>query len=338
MLRFFDGFDHYNPSSQATRKYSVSNNNYLTPVTPGRFDDGSCLNITAGPGQLYKELDRRAGYIMGAAWQYHINSGNGVGVVLYARDGTNGNQFSINLTLDRHLTLVRISDGAVLATSSNTVAADTWYFLEVKALIGAAGSVEVRVDEQPVLTFSGNTQSTSTAGMTAFVLRCPSTGTWSFWDDFYMCDDQGTAGTDYLGNVHVYTLYPTEDVRADFTPSAAGSSFIMVDDPTPDDDDTYITSGTPGHISSFRVPAPATGNHEIFGTQVNVQARKDEAAVRQIATLCRPEGSADQLGATVTMSTSWVNYATVLPVNPATGDPWTPVEIAAAEWGVKEVA
>jgi hypothetical protein len=338
MLRFFDGFDHYNSSSQAVRKYSVSNNSYLTQVTPGRLNDGACLNITAAPGQLYKDFERRAGYIMGAAWKYHINSGNGVGVMLYCRDSATGNQFSINLTLDRHLTLVRVTDGAVLATSSNTLDPDTWYFLEIKASIGAAGSVEVRVNKQPVLTYAGNTQSTPAAGMTAFVLRCPSTGTWSLWDDFYVCADQGTTGNDYLGDVHVYTVYPAQDARADFTPSVAGPGFSMVSDPVPDDDTTYLASGTPGHVSSFGVPAPASGNHLIHGAQVNEQARKDEAASRQIATLCKPAGTSDQVGSTVSLTTSWGNYLTLYPVNPATGDPWTPAEIAAAEWGVKEVA
>jgi hypothetical protein len=337
MLRFFDGFDHYNPAAHSNRKYSVANNSYLTRVVPGRLNEGACLNISAGPGVLYKDFERRACYIMGSAWKYHINSGSGVGEIIYCHDSATGNQFSINLTLDRHLTLVKSSGSVLLATSSTTLDPDNWYYLELKAVIGGSGSVELRLDKETVLTYSGNTQSTAAAGMTGFVLRCPATGAWSFWDDFYLCDDQGDTSNDFLGDVHVYPVLPTGDVRADFTPLVAGPGFSMVNDAAPDDDTTYIASSTPGHVSSFHVPAPGSGNHQIFGVQLNVHARKDEVGGRQLSTVCKPLGGTDQIGTAVVLTTSWINYMTVYPVNPATGEAWSPAEIAAAEWGAKEV-
>ncbi len=65
-------------------------------------------------------------------------------------------------------------------------------------------------------------------------------------------------------------------------------------------------------------------------------ARKDDAAVRQIAPVIRQAGS-DNVGATVTLSSTYQFFQQIYNQDPTAAD-WTPTTFNADEFGIKEIA
>ena len=236
--------------------------------------------------------------------------------------------------------VVKNSGGTVIATGTTVLAPNTWYYVEVKLVVGTSGTVEVHLNgvSGEIASTTGNFGTTN-VGQVALNAPASSGGLW--FDDWYLLDSSGGGPQNtFLGDVTVETLYPNGDgTHQQWTPSAAGAHFSKVNESSgtyPDGDTTYVSDVTPGDIDSYTVGPLATLTGTVFGVVTNLYARKDDAAARTIAPVIR-EGGTDHVGTTTGgLTTSYLFYRQIYPLDPA-GAAWTIGSVNGAEYGVKEV-
>ena len=229
------------------------------------------------------------------------------------------------------------SAGTVIATGTTVVAMSTWYYVELKLVVGTSGSCELHLNG-----VSGEIGSTTgnfgTTNIGRFGASEAQNSPGIQLDDWYLLDTTGSSPqNDFLGDVTVETLFPNADgTHQAWTPSAAGAHYTKVNEQTPDGDTTYVSDISPGDIDTYTVGSLATLSGTVYGVATNLYARKDDAAGRQVAPVIREAGT-DHVGATTGgLTTSYLFYRQLYPLDPA-GAAWTIASVNGAEYGVKEV-
>ena len=154
------------------------------------------------------------------------------------------------------LTVMRGSDLALLGTGTTPIFADTWYYLELRAVIDpTVGALELRVDGAVDITLANaNTQAGATGKIDGFLLPGvtvdPASTSW-YVDDLYLADGTGPAPQNYfLGPIKIETLLPQTDgvapgSNAGLTPSTGVDHGALVDE-NPANATDYNSSGTIG--------------------------------------------------------------------------------------------
>jgi hypothetical protein len=231
---------------------------------------------------------------------------------------------------------VRNSGGTIIATGTTVLVSNAWNYIEVKAFInGASGTVEVHLNGAvEIASTTGNFGSTN---LDTIALIGNTSSVVTDWDDIYAADTTGAAPRNtFLGDVRIATVMPTSDgAHSQWTPSTGTAHWSLVDETTPNDDTDYVSDATPGHYDTFGC-GPIDTAATVFGVQTNLYARKDDAAVRQIAPVIRQSGT-DHDGATVTLTSTYAFYTQLFNQDPTPAD-WTPTTVNADEYGVKEIA
>ena len=234
-----------------------------------------------------------------------------------------------------HIT-VKNSGGTTIATGTTALSAAGWAYIEFKLVInGASGSIEVHLNGvSEIGTTTGNFGST---GVDSVNLTIGGVAIQTDYDDMYACDTTGSAPNNtFLGDVRVTTEFPTSDgAHTAWTATGGGSHYTQVSDATPDDDTTYVSDSTPNDIDTYGF-GDIDGGATVYGVQVNLYARKDDAATRQVAPVIR-QASTDYVGTTVTLTATYTYYSQVYNQDP-TSTNWTPGNVNSDEYGVKEIA
>jgi hypothetical protein len=153
--------------------------------------------------------------------------------------------------------------GTILGTTSQTPL-QSWIYLEIKIVRhGTAGVLEVRFDGVTEITLTE--QDTSGTDIDNVYIQCPGTSRKAAWyDDMYICNDQGTTNNDFLGDVRVDAYLPASDgADQDFTLSTGTDTFALLND-VPPDAASYVEGDTLGDRVSTKVDATAT-DREILG-------------------------------------------------------------------------
>jgi hypothetical protein len=131
-------------------------------------------------------------------------------------------------------------------------------------------------------------------------------------------------------------VYANADgAHSQFGVSSGSAHYSLINEATPDGDTSYVTDSTPGHYDTYVFDDIDSGA-TVYGVQLNLYARKDDAGTRQIAPVIRHSGT-DHDGTTVTLGTSY-GFTRELHDKDPTGTDWTPSTVNANEYGVKEVA
>lgn len=227
------------------------------------------------------------------------------------------------------------SAGTTIASGTTPITNATWHYLEIKAFAnGASGTVEIHLD--------GVTEIASTTvniGSTAIgqIFFQNGTNVHTIVDDIYVLDTSGSAPRNtFLGDVRVQTIYPNGDgAHSQWTPTGGGSHYTQVNETSADGDTTYVGDGTPGDIDTYTY-GDIDGGATVYGVQVNLYARKDDAATRQIAPVIR-QASSDSVGTTITLGASYQIYQQLYNQDPTPAD-WTAANVNGDEFGVKEIA
>ena len=303
-LLFVDGCDlHANQSDLLRRWISASSGTFVDILTSGgRFGGGAIRLRTSSTDQsLTKSLAAPwpATLILGAALMLESESTDGPGgedEILQLHDS--GGVIHLTLTWSSQDQLLRAwrgtQTGTLLATSSQTLAAAAWVFLEMKATVAdSGGTIEVRLDGTTVLSTTGDTRNAGIAEIATIRFSSHFVGTFNRYllrlDDVYLCDTIGSLNNDLLGDVRVVTLRPTADTaQADFTPLGGTSHFALVDDPPDDDGDaSYVESGNVGDQDRYAYADLAATPAAIMAVQVASVARKDDAGSRSLRAVVR---------------------------------------------------
>lgn len=334
-LRFIDSGGDYYSTAQIGRKW------------PGGATTGGSINAAGGRrgsnglnmtnATYHKPLDAQGTWIVGLALLMDQAPFNSTCIPIALYDGVT-EQLSLRLEAVTAKLIVS-RNGTTLATSAAGLTLDVFNYIEFKAVISdAAGSYEVRVNGVNVLSAS-SVDTKNTANATADNVRFSVAGTngTNIADDIYICDGTGAANNNFLGDVRVDAKLPDgAGTHTDFTPSA-GSNFQCVDENPATDDTDYVQSTTVNHVDTYTFGDITHIPVAIFGVQVIMTARKDDAGVRSIAGKALSGGTMGT-GATQALATTYTQYREIFENDPNTAAAWTKTALNAAEFGIEVAA
>jgi hypothetical protein len=143
--------------------------------------------------------------------------------------------------------------------------------------------------------------------------------------DCYVNDtvDDGSACNWFIGDCKSgVRMVASDTAQADFALSAGASGFALLDE-APADDGSYISTAATTAESDFGI-APGPDNlTEILTARPFIRAMKDDAGTCTVA----PNMKSTGVKGTVTdqpITTAFAYYDSNVPLDPATGVPWTP--------------
>lgn len=341
--RFIDGFDHYD-TSQQLRKWNLATNTVIQSVI---FRNGtSAVALATGGDLLQQVLDDQTSWVVGFAFRHDT-----AGVeheILRIVDGITGSaQAGLRVLADDTLKMTRGSSGTVAGgTSTLTINANTWYYIEVKYTVSdsiAADTCIVRVTESggdPVefINVDAGEDMKNTVNATASnFLWLNLTAAIDFWlDDVYIFDGTGTENNDFAGDSKVVTLFPDGSGNQNDFDGSDGNSIdnhLLVDETPADDDTTHVDGEFGEEIDLYTLDDIAVKPASIHAVQVNMVA-KSVISTRDTRALTRI-GGVNYEGALKSPTTSYANIAEVHDVSPATGVSWQHSEINAAQFGIQ---
>jgi len=235
-------------------------------------------------------------------------------------------------------------DGTLLADSGafavSTVLGE-WHHLEMHIVIDdSAGSIELRVKEPseaaPVTRISASGLDTRNGGVSGVVdtvelYAGASSGVRSQLRSQHLVF-QGPGGQ-FLGEHRMRVVLPDADSVVQWTAQGGGDNYVEVDDDQYDADTTYVESATVSNRDRLALPDPGFVG-QAAAVVVTAMARKDDPGSTKLKLGLRESGGSEDLSAAQAVHTDAVEYRPVWHVsheNPATTDPWTAAEIAAAE-------
>jgi len=333
-LEFMDGFDHYNNSTNLQRKWNAGSVG-ITGTQTGRFGVGRAIQMWSVNGVNWITLSSVATRVMGFAFQM-----SGTYTNWYFAQFRDSGTVQCGLQIDSSGHIMVMTGGSVngsttLATSTNTLAANTWYYIEFKVTIGSSGSYQVNVGGVNWVSGTGNTQITANA-TTNEVAFYQNSSVQLAYDDLYILNTSGSVNNNFLGDSRIYTSLPSGDDASfkQWTPSAGTNHYANVSDNPPDDDTSYNSSGTVGQIDLFTYPSISPAG-VIAGVQTVLTAKIDAAGTRTACEECRSSGTNYDGSNSFTLTTSYQMYRQIRETNPATSAAWTSSGVNAAEFGAK---
>ncbi len=279
---------------------------------------------------------------------------------------TGGSQAAIKLMLENDGSLsLRTGDfnggysAPIDTTLPGRIVAGTWAYIEIKAKIhNTLGEIQVRINESVVnwigagaASFTGNTRRNGTNNYFTTIGLGGGAGTttegWgqAYYDDFYLCDDQGAINNSYLGDVQLQAIYPngvgnltqwTIDGSA-----PAPTNWEGVDETAPDDAVTFNKSNIVGNTDMYQMQDISATASGVKGLLMNYRIMKDDATARQYSPMVKDVLSGGVNVAVATRTTpfgAYTNQQDVSQVSPQTGVLWTVAQVNAMEAGIKVVS
>lgn len=325
-LLLIEGFE----TAQASKLQSKGWQFNASSLVAGRFG-GSAAQFGATNN---KPFSPSTSLVIGLAWRTSNTTSTSLDILNFSI----GASAIVRLVWNSAQRLeVRNNVNTLLATGPSVLLVNTWYFLELKAVIATSGSFEVRLN--------GVTEIASTAAnfgstpVNAFAWTVPPGN--SQYDDIYVLDTTGSAPrNDYLGDIRVVTLFPSADgASSQWTPNSGTAHFSRVNEASgtfPDDDTSYVSDATVGDTDSYVFQDLPAGASAVHAVQVNMYARKDDAASRQIASVVRQAGTTYP-GTSVAVPSSYSYLSQIYQQDPTSTD-WTVANVNADEFGVRVIA
>lgn len=341
-LLTFDGFDVADFANKWIFATGSPDSSATTPFGYGRslhFDDADYGSYAK------KAFTASATVFVGTQfrWDAGLESFGFFGLIsLY---GDNGATKHLELQLDDDGTLRLLSGATTLDTSPMaTIMPGTFCYIEIGATVDdSAGSVEVRVNTNPVLSFSGDTKNGGTStDLDALALHivgfgdaCPD----CYYDDTYVCnalnDGIGPANDDFLGVKRVQSLLPNAaGTDTDLTPTPGAPNYGNVND-VPWSSADYNFSGTIGDRDTYGLDNLISGTADIAGVQTVVIVQSTDTTAK-IKPVLRSGGTLYyDPEYTLAATTPVEPVAVIREVDPDTGSAWTVASVNALEAGVE---
>lgn len=328
-LLFCDGFD----DGLLTQKWFATSGS--TVVSGGRFG-GSCLRLSYnGSNVLRKSIPPTSTLIIGFALRIDNLPSRVDNLFLAYSDGGTTHHFSLQYTTGSNLSITR--GATVLATSTKALGVNIWRYVEMKVFIhDTSGTIEVRVDGEVWLNFVGDTRNAGTSSNIDLLAFYHYVNFNSFIDDLYICDTNGTANNDFLGDSRIETLRPNANGSSSQFVGSDGNSidnYLLVNEATPSTAE-YVSSGVAGNKDLYNFFDLSNSASTVKGVQLNTYVAKSDTGSRSVTNLVK-SGIAEATGATTTLSSSYTVVSHVQEIDPSTSAAWTANGINTAEFGVR---
>ena len=356
-LVFGDSFDHY-ATADLLKKWTSTNMSTAEMTTaPLVYMDAQYALAPHGSGMLLgndRYIEKALTTPLTTFWigfWFRTNQTSSAKPIITCMDSATPGNIHVSLRHDStgHITFCR--DSTVLATSANTLALNTWYHIEFKAIIGdvgdsPSGRYEVRVDGTATnwIPDSGTGKDTRNAGDATIgsvrlyggvnVGSYPAT-TGHMFQDFYLLNATGAVASDFLGPSRFQVSRPVAvGTTAEWTGNYA-DNWQNVADGRGDSDTTFNQSSTAGQTDQFAMTDVPAGT--IHAIQHVIMARRDTGGARTIRPVTRI-GTTDYNGTTVTAAAAYAFHCEAVSVSPATSSAWTDTEVNGAEFGYELVS
>lgn len=285
--------------------------------------------------------------VAGAAcrlWLDQLPPSTGVGMYVYSfRTAENQAIADLWVNPSGYLTVIKRSGGPNSATEESfasagpVITANGFYHIEMKVVPGNLdnGSIEVRVEGNPVIVAENITTNYNVVGMIELGRYYNDLSFWEgffYYKDVVFWDGEGTWNNDFLGTVIVASLTPTADVSLNWTPVGDTTGYSILDNSPPvdasyifaEDDplpDPYVAelSNLPPDITSVR------------GIITYTRAQKNDGgdALLQTGIISFDEGGNPYtvLGTNRPATTAFTYWRDVFEEDPVTNSPWLPSQV-----------
>lgn len=274
----------------------------------------------------------------------------GMAVYFYASPGVVPNSYICYFIGDYnatgHINIYRAVNGAIevrrggapgtlIASSAPGVTQqNAWYYLEVQTEISdTVGKVIVRLNEQEIINFTGDTRN---AGTDTTIDQIAIYGSSSvYYDDIYVLDGTGTSLNDFLGDVRISTIYP--DSNGTYSQGLGSDSnstdnYLLVNEAVPSAAN-YVDLGV-GEKDTY-------GYQNIsLGTPSTIYAIKQSSYLQKTSSGAIGAKNIVKLGATEVATTaiaptSSPSYFETFWTEKPGGGAWTESDLNSAEFGVE---
>lgn len=349
-LKIWDGFDHYNQTNDF-----LARSGFLQWQLPGTFQPTisfvtgrnsrlSALRFTNVVGVSTYNIPCRAvwgarnaeawfghailipGGTVGPACSFYITLMDNVAGTVQDQICFNGNNYSVQIFRGD------LTGTSLLLTANNVWTPDVWNFIEVHAKIdGSTGAIEVKSNGVTIASVTGaNTKNTANAWFDATDYACNSVGggigTFVEMDDLYYLDTTTGAGTwpanTWLGDSRTATLFPNGEGTVQWTP-LSGTNWSQVSETAMDSDTSYNYTSTAANEDQINFQALSASIPVIFGLQITIAARKDDAGSRVIKTGVK-SGATTSYGSNHSLpDTSYAWFTDQWILDPNTSADWT---------------
>ncbi len=354
-LLFLEGFEEYNWSVGAfNNEYATTNphngvacvrtdNSWGSPSTSQVRTQQNGLtgkSLVLDDSMLVYSIPSAAAIYIGFAFFPQLYDDNLCGWAqnsthLWHQSPSTGMRIYVSTT--GQLVLINNNTGATIATSTNTMFKNAWYYIEIKYVFGSgtSGACEVRVDNETWINVTGvNTAGTATA-INNFYIQA----SWGkYFDDFYICDSTGTVNNDFLGPINVYTMIPTGNSATVQMTASAGSNFQCVDE-IPFNTTDYVTATVVNQLDLYTMsdlPASVSST-TIPGVLIKTISSKPTVNPGRVQLAAAYGGSTSLSSIKNVLSTSYVTNFTILEKQPDGTSDWTVTAVNGMEVGVKAV-
>jgi hypothetical protein len=340
VARLIEGWESSTTLADYAGKWTTWSGTPAVAPSSGRFGNG--LRLTSGANNIQRTFDGQVTWVVG--FGLRLLATPIADYAVCSLFDTAVAHCGLGLTTSSsQLFAWRGTPATVIGTSTPSLSAGTWYYVEIKATISdAAGVFVVRLNGATVLNLTAvDTRNAGNASANTVRLGTGPGTTFSSgqgWDvdDVYVFDASGPVNNDFAGDCRVQQLLPNgAGATTAWTPSA-GSNYACVDEVPPNADTDYVASATAGQTDTY-----AFGDLSVTGAVKAVQAtalaRKDDAGSRSIALVARP-GSTDRVGATQAVLDTYTAMTELWDTNPDTAAAWSVAEVNASSFGVRLIA
>jgi hypothetical protein len=349
---FIDSFNHYSTSDLfglgngmkwgSTGLGSSTGNMFISGGT-GLF--GNSLRIVANNTNINvsKVFNNLTTWVIG--FRFKLSGLPSTPPQLLSLIDTGTVQVDLKLNTNGTLFVTRAGTTVTGGTSTNALATNTWYYVEMMVTINpsiSANTWQVNVNGANWINVAAGQSSRNTGNSTANQLAL---GIWANgygttptldYCDFY-CDGGGSVnGGAFWGDTKIECHWPVAvGTYSAWTP-VNGLGVGCINDETPNGDLNYLSDNTTNDKSTFTFQPLGATPSSIMCVQTVYDVRKNDAGTRQVADYCY-SGGTGVAGATNNPGNTYLMYTNVLAQDPHTSAAWTASGLNAAEFGVEEI-
>lgn len=349
-LLFADGFDHYGGSPNGGRdamaagvyaEINVDNSSPVIVTTNPRTGTSNMRIISSNfsGAPFVRKVVVPAGNVLGIGYGIYMSTfaNNNDKWGMQFKNASAGNIITLHIGTDGQFILRSGGyNGTILAQSDPAITLLAYNHMEMKTVFDdVAGSCEIRVNGNVVM--NATDLDLGTAVVSSILIgsvKNPATSSGFIanidYDDLIIWDDSGSTGNDFFGPCRVETLFPSADTaEADWAVTGAATGYEAISEVPPDGDTSYIAAATVNDVSEFAFDNISPEANVVKGVYAVTMSKIDEAGLGNLQTSL-VVGSDVSLGADNTVTVAYTYRGDVHPLNPDTGEPWTPAGINSA--------
>lgn len=325
---FCDSCRTYNATARLKQKYTTSSSQ-IDYLTTGGRNNGPSIRMTGDSSTLgysiKKTLSNQTAWLLQARMRYssHLSANMpSFGVM----SPNNVLQAGIGVNTSGNIIAYRGTSN-LLATGTFTQSPGTDFHVEVEITIHAStGTIKVWINgaADPDIDFTGNTKGDSGSDYANQLVLANSRINFLHFSDIIAIENGSR-----IGEAAVALLTPAgAGTYTSFTPSSGTNHATQADL----SDTTTVTASVDGYKDSYNFTNLASTITTVHGVLLHHVASKNDAGAMFLKPLCI-SGATEQAGDNGNLGTTLSYLLTEYATNPDTGNPWTPEELNAAEFG-----